>query len=378
MAAGVEQGRKKRRREIDYVSEIPFEKLAPSGFYDTSSDDTLMQRNRKDPGFLGKNLQQMEGMRRTEEERRARQRDKKRVKKLQQHNLPEAIMKQNALNDPGSFRKRSRLSMPAPQVSEEELEDIVKYGAAGAGGEGTSALLSQYGATPGATPMRTPRTPAGRNVIMEEARNHLALQKEQTPLKAGGERVDLVGGTGFGGVTPQHGVQTTPNVLAAAATPGRAGASATPMTARGGETPLRDELSINQDAESWAGGASQASVRAPFRGGGGGVAASGVRVIAADVTGVWLHRPVLSVPGKRPCKQSSLPALPASPPPSLSWTSSCRTWIWRMTRATRRWLPTHPSSTHAPKPSARPPWRPSCDAGLRRCSESRRCHGRWR
>ena len=43
--------------------------------------------------------------------------------------------------------------------------------------------MAQYGATPGATPMRTPRTPAGRNVVMEEARNLLAMRDEQTPLK---------------------------------------------------------------------------------------------------------------------------------------------------------------------------------------------------
>lgn len=120
------QVRKKRRRDIDYVTEVPFEKVAPAGFYDTSADDATLEQQQRGPGFLGKNLQQMEGMRRVEEEKRARQRDKKRVKKLQQHNLPEAIMKQNALNDPGNFRKRSRLSMPAPQVTDQELEDIVK------------------------------------------------------------------------------------------------------------------------------------------------------------------------------------------------------------------------------------------------------------
>jgi len=251
------QKRRKRRREIDYVTEVPFEKVAPAGFFDTSTEDERLARQRRSAGFVGKNLQQLEARRRVEEEKRARQRDKKRVKKLQQQNLPKAIMQENALNDPGNFRKRTRLSMPAPQVSDMELEDIVKHGAAAAAigaGEGTAGLLAQYGATPGATPMRTPRTPAGRNVVMEEARNLRKLAAAPTPLlQKPGESAELQleGGTGFAGVTPAHTVTATPNVLAdvAGATPARGAAgAATPMT---NATPMRDDLSINQEGDIW-------------------------------------------------------------------------------------------------------------------------------
>lgn len=33
-----------KRKHIDYVREIPFQKLAPTGFYDTTADDERMER----------------------------------------------------------------------------------------------------------------------------------------------------------------------------------------------------------------------------------------------------------------------------------------------------------------------------------------------
>jgi hypothetical protein len=69
-------------------------------------------------------------------------------------------------------------------VSEAELEEIVKLGATpaltmGEGHEATAALLGDYRerATPLATPMRTPRTAPGEDVIMQEARNLAALRR---------------------------------------------------------------------------------------------------------------------------------------------------------------------------------------------------------
>jgi predicted RNase H-like HicB family nuclease len=67
-------------------------------------------------------------------------------------------------------------------VTEKELEEIVKLGATpealmAGGSEATAALLGDYRdvATPLATPMRTPRTAAHQDVVMQEARNLLAL-----------------------------------------------------------------------------------------------------------------------------------------------------------------------------------------------------------
>ena len=82
-----------------------------------------------------------------------------------------------------------------------ELEDIVKMGAAaaltaadmegaGPGAAATRGLLGDYSsAMPTPTPHRTERTPMARDVVMEEARNMIALTESQTPLKVGSEWV---------------------------------------------------------------------------------------------------------------------------------------------------------------------------------------------
>ena len=88
----------------------------------------------------------------------------------------------NKLNDPEAVRKRSKLMLPEPQISDYELEEIAKMGyardfiAGEAGAEEgsgvTRALLSNYSRTPlGMTPLPTSqRTPGGKgDAIMMEA-----------------------------------------------------------------------------------------------------------------------------------------------------------------------------------------------------------------
>jgi len=76
--------------------------------------------------------------------------------------------------------KRSKLVLPAPQISDHELDDIIKVGQAselarqqaeesGAAGAATNALLSDYSVTTSEriANLRTPRTPAAQdNVLM--------------------------------------------------------------------------------------------------------------------------------------------------------------------------------------------------------------------
>ncbi len=44
------------------------------------------------------------------------------------HNVPAAVAKNLALNDPTMQRKRGRMMLPAPQISEVELEVTVSSG----------------------------------------------------------------------------------------------------------------------------------------------------------------------------------------------------------------------------------------------------------
>ena len=121
--------------------------------------------------------------------------------------------------------RSSKLIMPAPQMSEEELETIQRstlgagtVGAAAAqalatGSSATKALLGQFagGQTPalgGATPFaggRTPlaaRTPMQKDTVLMEAQNLIALTTSRTPL-AGGENTPLHV-TDFSSVTPKR------------------------------------------------------------------------------------------------------------------------------------------------------------------------------
>ncbi len=125
-------------------------------------------------------------------------------------------------------------------------------------------LLADYSVTSGAaTPLlRTPRTPASKDTILQEAQNLIALQHVQTPLK-GGENTplrDSTTGTGFEGIQPAKQAVQTPNVVLGTPfrTPGSQVGSPDStlrmMTPRGGgvagaatpgQTPVRDQLSIN-------------------------------------------------------------------------------------------------------------------------------------
>jgi len=80
--------------------------------------------------------------------------------------------------------KRSKLVLPTPQISDQELEDIIKVGQAselarqqaeesGVQGGATNALLNDYAVTTGEriANLRTPRTPAVQdNILMVSGR----------------------------------------------------------------------------------------------------------------------------------------------------------------------------------------------------------------
>ncbi|KAF0717145.1 Aste57867_2469 [Aphanomyces stellatus] len=233
---------RKKRKFIDYVKEIPFEKKAPAGFYDTSAERSNAVA--LDPKQTALYLNQLDGVRRDQEEKRARRDDAKRQKKLLSSALPQQIAAINKLNDPSSFVKRKPLSLPAPMVTNDELGMLAKQGSADAAQAqmlalehsqaAQSTLLTTYDpmATPGGPTTATP-TPlvATRDAIMQEAANLAAMTRAPTPL-LGGDNVDLQQGTGYGGITPGTGripstVERTPNSML--------------------RTPMRDMLGINPE-----------------------------------------------------------------------------------------------------------------------------------
>eukprot|EP00227_Mantoniella_beaufortii_P014173 CAMPEP_0197595674 /NCGR_PEP_ID=MMETSP1326-20131121/23444_1 /TAXON_ID=1155430 /ORGANISM="Genus nov. species nov., Strain RCC2288" /LENGTH=801 /DNA_ID=CAMNT_0043162063 /DNA_START=186 /DNA_END=2591 /DNA_ORIENTATION=- len=281
-AAGIETvKRAKRIRGIDYNAEIPFEIKPAVGFYDTREEKASQEDPFNEETFKPATLAELEGPRKKDLEEQLMKQDLKRQRINERHDTPSAVQKINELNDPSKIRRRTKLMLPTPQVSERELEEIAKMGSSAAmdmdGSEETpgGALLthgqtpSRFNPTP--TPARTPQV-GGYDIVMQEANNIRKLQFTQSTL-LGGENPKLTN-SDFSGVTPKHHNTATPNPMAlVGSTPQRSGATpggtpqrggsvaggpgATPSTVagtpgRGGggpgmvnATPMRDSLNIN-------------------------------------------------------------------------------------------------------------------------------------
>ncbi|KAG6957215.1 hypothetical protein JG687_00010126 [Phytophthora cactorum] len=238
----------KKRKFIDYSSEIPFEKKAPAGFFDVTEEKRISSKG-IDPKRAALQLDKLEGVRRDAQEKKERKQDDKRQKSLMKSNLPQIIAAVNEKNDPINAIKRTPLELPAPVVSNDELSDLAKLGmhathaAALALENGsateTRALMGDYSATPlRSTAGGATATPSSRDVhenIMQETANLLAMRNSTTPL-LGGENVELYEGTGYAGATPSR----TPSSAMSDAVSDK-----TPMSAT--RTPLRDELGINPE-----------------------------------------------------------------------------------------------------------------------------------
>lgn len=237
-----------KRKHIDYSKEIPFQKVPPAGFFDVAQENIEGKKIKLDPKTQGLEITKMEGRHRREELERQKEKDKQTLKNLYKDNAPLAIAKVAAEIDPANVRRRTSLNLPAPQVTDSELEDIVKLGQKGLMGppegvpsQATQGLIADY-AYQKATPTPS-RTPIQEDIIMQEARN-LRVLREMTPL-SGKELPELYEGTGFEGVNPRAAKLATPNVLIAA-TPGRGTVASTPASFLGpGQTPLRDEFGLN-------------------------------------------------------------------------------------------------------------------------------------
>ncbi|KAF7322728.1 Cell division control protein Cdc5 [Mycena chlorophos] len=251
-AAGIIMRSKTKRKGMDYNTDIPFEKKAAPGFYDTTEE-----QGRVAAAPVGHSLRRLENKRKQadEEEAERKKRQKRDGKGAEgSGNQTKFIAARDAqiqkLKEAESIGRRRKLVLPSAQVGETELEDIVKIGQAGesakalveGGSDASGKLLSDYEGLEGARMARTPRTAPQEDNIMNEARNLRNMSMAQTPL-LGEENTPLHdGGSGFQSATPRHHVAVTPNPLATPLRQDGLDASATPM-----RTPMRDNLSINSE-----------------------------------------------------------------------------------------------------------------------------------
>lgn len=108
---------------MNYNAEIPFQKEIPAGYYDISNEirDTSVNRH-----FSSDMVNTIEHNERVAAEEKRRRADMRRFNQLTQENLPAAMMQLNRIeNRTGSTTRRAKLSLPAPVVSEKEINAIV-------------------------------------------------------------------------------------------------------------------------------------------------------------------------------------------------------------------------------------------------------------
>jgi pre-mRNA-splicing factor CDC5/CEF1 len=234
----------KKKGQMDYNADIPFEKAPAPGFYDTGEEITTNEQER-DAFDPRKQQRKRQGDQDDNPEDRKRQKNEKGGNQAAFAAAAKAGREQKLREAERSSRRRG-LVLPTPQVSESELDDIVKMGMLGeranlqagqSDNEATRALIGNYSDVVGSTPLRTPRAPQEEDRIANEIRNARARTETQSAL-LGGDNNELYEGdatTGFGGVAPSKQATATPNPMA---TPFRQnGMAATP---RGpGATPLR-------------------------------------------------------------------------------------------------------------------------------------------
>jgi len=261
LAAGIKvRTFRKGRKDMDYTREIPFEKRPAPGFFDTTEEDLRAQKERLNVSQVGKLLEKYEGKRRDDQEALERKRDEKRRKIFEEKNLPQAIATQEKKNEL-PFR-RSKLQLPAPQVSDAELEAVTKGGissrvaamAASGGSSVTKGLVAD--STPSVT-SRTPiartdtATPSWEEIKNRELANLRAYHASSSAL-AGGENTPVVE-SDFSGITPKRQVSSTPNPLFAKTPSSIAGASPSPSVGASAMTPrsmpARDGFGMNAPAE---------------------------------------------------------------------------------------------------------------------------------
>ncbi|PVH82110.1 hypothetical protein DL98DRAFT_514178 [Cadophora sp. DSE1049] len=254
----------RKKGMMDYNADIPFEKAPAPGFYETG--DEQMQNEREREAFDPRK-QQLANKRKGDQEEDPDRKRRKGEKEAPSASYQAAMKagQMQKIREAEQSSKRRSLVLPAPQVGEGELEEIVKMGMIGeranmmarsSENDATRGLVNTYSTVNSGAPIRTPRAPAQEDHIANEIRNIRALTETQSSL-LGGENTPLhegSGSTGFDGVTPRRQQMETPNPMATPFRQASNGIGQTPMRppAIPGQTPMRtprDTFALNADGE---------------------------------------------------------------------------------------------------------------------------------
>ncbi|KAL2761165.1 hypothetical protein ACRALDRAFT_2025013 [Sodiomyces alcalophilus JCM 7366] len=248
----------RKKGQMDYNADIPFEKKPALGFYDTAEE---RDRNEKQREAFDPRKQHLANKRKGDDDEDGdNNKRRKKDKDAPSASIQAAIKagQMQKIREAEQSSKRRPLNLPAPQVSDAELEEIVKMGMMGekassiarqSENDATRGLVSEYSTLNNTNaPIRTPRAPPQEDHIANEIRNIRALTNTQSSL-LGGENTPLhegSGTTGFDGIAPRKQVIATPNPMATPLRPDQGGIAATP--GRPGQTPFRtprDSFALN-------------------------------------------------------------------------------------------------------------------------------------
>lgn len=110
--------------EIDWNAEVPYQREIPAGYYDVSNEirDTTINKH-----FTSEQVYTIEHNERQAAENKQRKADMKRFNRLTQTNMPEAMMQLNRLDKTNVVTKRAKLNLPAPSLSEKELNSLLYH-----------------------------------------------------------------------------------------------------------------------------------------------------------------------------------------------------------------------------------------------------------
>ena len=245
----------RKKGQMDYNADIPFEKAPAAGFYDTQEEEARNEHQRE---MFDPRKQQLANKRKGDQQDGENQDNKRRKNDKDGGSAAFAAAAKagqlQRIREAEPSSRRRTLVLPTPQVSESELEDIVKMGMSGERANmlaqnnenaSTKGLIGSYSHAVGATPIRTPRAPQEEDRISNELRNARARTETQSAL-FGGDNTELAEEgvtTGYRSATPSKQAASTPNPMA---TPFRQngvthGVNATPL-----RTP-RDSFRLNQE-----------------------------------------------------------------------------------------------------------------------------------
>lgn len=236
---------RKKKGMVDYNADIPFEHKPAAGFYDIAEEQDINLRRKN--AFDLKTHHKGVLMKESVDKDKKRNRDPEAAAASAEQSAQAKAERLFELNQADKIAKRRKLVLPAPQVNDEELEQIVKHGSRGdktrekylMDESVTGALVGDYNDTVLGEPIRTPQLERSEDRILQSVRDIHALANEQSSLL--GNANTPLHDSSFSSQTilPSHHVVQTPNPLAMR-TPGG------PSTKGSFQTPRRDGLGVNK------------------------------------------------------------------------------------------------------------------------------------